>query len=419
MEHATVLSRPESAHESAPSSTKSAEASLPWQGWVAVASVACLPIGLLWDISWHSTIGRDTFWTPAHILIQLGGIVPATLFAWLAVQTIFGDRRKKTGGWVRIAGLEAPLGAWVTVWGAAAMVTSAPFDDWWHNTYGLDVQIVSPPHSILGAGMFAVTAGVLLFVFSRENRAQSKEPTRSSAILCALAAGVMLTLFSDFLTEFTFPNQQHSPAFYRITAAVYPLALVLTARASRLRWPATIAAATYMSVLMLMIWVLPLFPAEPKLAPIYNPVTHMVPPAFPLLLVLPGVGIDLFMRKFARGEDDGDADRGLPASPNGLPVNRPASWRLAAGLGAIFVALFLPTQWFFSQFLLSDAADNWFFARSGHWPYFVEPSEWWNRFWERRAHPFGVIDFIGVYAIAIVASRIGLWCGDYLRKVQR
>ena len=208
--------------------------SIPWHGWAAVCGVACLPIGLLWDISWHSTIGRDTFWTPAHIVIQLGGIVPALLFAWLALSITFRGTAEARAGSVDFWGARAPLGAWLTMWGAAAMVTSAPFDDWWHNTYGLDVQIVSPPHSILGMGMLAVTVGVLLFVFSGQNRTCG-EQQKTGALLCALAAGVMLTLFSDFLTEFTFPNQQHSAAFYKITAAVYPLALVLTARASRLR----------------------------------------------------------------------------------------------------------------------------------------------------------------------------------------
>jgi len=32
------------------------------------------------------------------------------------------------------------------------MLTSAPFDNWWHNAYGLDVKIVSLPHSILALG---------------------------------------------------------------------------------------------------------------------------------------------------------------------------------------------------------------------------------------------------------------------------
>ncbi len=30
------------------------------------------------------------------------------------------------------------------------MITSAPFDDWWHNAYGLDVKILSPPHVVAG-----------------------------------------------------------------------------------------------------------------------------------------------------------------------------------------------------------------------------------------------------------------------------
>ena len=35
------------------------------------------------------------------------------------------------------------------------MLTSAPFDNWWHNAYGLDVKIVSPPHTLLILGIRA------------------------------------------------------------------------------------------------------------------------------------------------------------------------------------------------------------------------------------------------------------------------
>jgi hypothetical protein len=31
-------------------------------------------VGVIWDISWHMTIGRDTFWTPAHLAIYVGGV---------------------------------------------------------------------------------------------------------------------------------------------------------------------------------------------------------------------------------------------------------------------------------------------------------------------------------------------------------
>src|SRR6266446_6187587 len=88
---------------------------LPRSVYVAVAGLACLPIGLLWDISHHSTIGRDTFWTPAHILIQLGGIVPALLFATIIWKNTFGGAEQERDSSVSIWGLRAPLGIWVTI----------------------------------------------------------------------------------------------------------------------------------------------------------------------------------------------------------------------------------------------------------------------------------------------------------------
>src|SRR5437762_3215280 len=255
---------------------------LPRSVYLAVLGLACLPIGLLWDISHHSTIGRDTFWTPAHILIQLGGIVPAFLFASVALKTTFRGTPEERGTSVSFWGLRAPLGVWVTIWGAVAMMTSAPFDDWWHNRYGLDVKIVSPPHAVLGLGMFAVAMGVLLFVFSAQNRAPRGLRMRGG-LICALAGGAMIALWGDFTTEFTWPNLQHASHFYAVVSTPFPLLLLLAARASKVRAGATIAAATYMSLYIAMILVLPLFPAHPRLAPIYHPVDHMVPPAFPLL----------------------------------------------------------------------------------------------------------------------------------------
>src|SRR5258706_14528672 len=97
--------------------------------YLAVGGLACLPIGLLWDISHHSTIGRDTFWTPAHIVIQLGGMVPALLFAWIGMKITFGNEAAMRDASVSLFGLRAPLGAWVASWCALAMATSAPFDD--------------------------------------------------------------------------------------------------------------------------------------------------------------------------------------------------------------------------------------------------------------------------------------------------
>src|SRR5262249_57555317 len=63
------------------------------------------------------------------------------------------------GGWLRCA------------WGAFAMLASAPFDDWWHNAYGLDVKIISPPHMLLAGGFFGIEFGTVLLLLAFMNRA--------------------------------------------------------------------------------------------------------------------------------------------------------------------------------------------------------------------------------------------------------
>jgi len=432
------------------------EQKMPWPVYVAVTGLACLPIGLLWDISHHSTIGRDTFWTPAHIIIQLGGIVPALLFAGIALKMTFRGTEEERAASVSFWGFRAPLGVWVTIWGAMAMVTSAPFDDWWHNRYGLDVKIVSPPHAILGLGMFAVGMGVLLFVFSAQNRAKNVNLVRTG-LICSLAVGVMMTLWSDFATEYTWPNLQHGSRFYAVICTPFPLLLVLAARASRVRAAATLAAAAYMLLYIAVILLLPLFPAHPKLAPIYRPLDHMLPPAFPLLLIVPAAAIDgimwllerrhLLMIKSldsfqggsprpsdgrgVRGEGlgggeglrsiAGAAERGGTATA-AVANRRRTWWRdwvLAAGIALVFLAIVLAVQWPFSTFLLSDAADNRFFARSGHWPYFAQPGDWMNTFWDHNTDPFTGKGVALALLRAFISTRIGLWFGSYLLRLKR
>src|SRR5687767_8891824 len=166
---ATVSSRVNLAAE-----TASRAAALPWYCLAVIFGAACIPIGALWDISWHSTIGRDTFWTPAHIMIYLGGAVPGMCCGWLAIKTSFFGTEAERAASVRYLGFHAPLGAWVTIWRALTLLVSAPFDNWWHEAYGLDVEILSPPHTVLALGMYAVAIGATLLALSWQNRGDEK-----------------------------------------------------------------------------------------------------------------------------------------------------------------------------------------------------------------------------------------------------
>ena len=71
---------------------------------------------------------------------------------------------------MKIWGFRGPLGAFIAAWGGVAMITSAPFDDWWHSAYGLDVKILSPPHVLLIAGILAVQLGTLILILGMMNR---------------------------------------------------------------------------------------------------------------------------------------------------------------------------------------------------------------------------------------------------------
>src|SRR5438874_3915124 len=108
---------------------------LPWFVWTSLASVTCILVGSYWDISWHMSIGRDTFWTPAHLLIQAGGLIAGLTSGYVALRTTFGAGPRADAAGVSFWGFRAPLGAWVCVSGCVAMVTTAPFDNWWHNAY--------------------------------------------------------------------------------------------------------------------------------------------------------------------------------------------------------------------------------------------------------------------------------------------
>src|SRR5262245_21384914 len=100
-------------------------------------------VGILWDISWHRSIGRDTFWSPPHIGIYLGAVIAGLASAAVIFRTTFAGTAEEREAGVRMWGLVGPLGAFFCGWGAGAMLVSAPFDDWWHNTYGLDTKVLS------------------------------------------------------------------------------------------------------------------------------------------------------------------------------------------------------------------------------------------------------------------------------------
>ncbi len=367
-------------------------------------SSVSIAAGILWDISWHRTIGRDTFWSPPHLLEQIGAMVAGFTCGALVLRATFAKPADWRTAGVRFWGFSGPLGAWVAIWGTLLTITSAPFDNWWHNAYGLDVKIMSPPHMVLAVGLISIQVGAMLMVLAAQNRASDPDRVRTQGWIYALAGAVILAMLVTLVSEHTSrPNQMHAPRFYQVTAVVFPIFLAAFARSGRLRYPATSSAAIYMAFLLAAIWILQLFPARPQLAPIFNPVTRMVPPEFPLLLVVPAVAFDLLIPK-----ESGKRD-----------------WVLAAKLGVVFVGLFLASHWYFAEFLLSPAARNHVFA-GDQWPYMTELGPWRYEYWGVPTRPDGSFDVLGfargmgiATVIAMISARLGLWLGAGMARVMR
>ena len=266
--------------------------------------------------------------------------------------------------------------------------------------------------------MLAVALGVLLFLLSWQNRLTGKAQS-TAAILFTLAIGLLVAEKSVFLLEYTWANLQHGSWFYKVIAAQFPILFVIAARASRMRWAATIAAGTYTVIVLFMVWILPLFPAQPKLAPIYNPVDHMVPPPFPLLLIVPAFAIDCIFQLF-RLKNFGNATQTAPWGKRALK-----NIAVVLAVAVLFLGLSLVIDWNFSKFLLSPAAENWLFSGNRHWPYYSQPGDWQHRFWgldPARARDYDPLRMSGVfvaYLCAVVSSSIGLLLGNWMLKVRR
>ena len=99
--------------------------------------------------------------------------------------------------------------------------------------------------------------------------------------------------------EYISRAQMHLASFY-IVVVLGTLGIVTAlAVASRHRWGCTILTGVYTAFGLAFLWILPLFPAEPKLGPVYTQVTHFIPWEFPLLLIVPAIVTDLILQRTA------------------------------------------------------------------------------------------------------------------------
>jgi hypothetical protein len=378
--------------------TRSSTASIPWYIWAGV--VAATDLGGAWDVAWHRSIGRDSFWTPAHMAMYACSIIAGIVSVWLIVRCTFGGDTELRRSSVQVFRLRAPLGAFITGWGGAVMLVSASFDNWWHSAYGLDLTLISPPHILIMFGSRMISAGMLFLVLAAMNRAfeAGAANSRHLQMLFLYLCGLILAFQMFSLQEPTLDFMLHQAAAYIAMAIFLPVVFAASFQASRFSWAATCTAAIYSLLTIAEILIFPLFPAHPRLGPVYYPVTHLVPAKFPILIFVPALALDLLWQRTC--------------------IWKP--WQTAIASGIVFIAVLTAVEWPFASFLMSRASENRFFGTI-YFQYNAQP-DGFDRLRKFASPDHGLALFLGLLRATLYASLsvwIGLGFGRWLRRVRR
>ena len=389
-------------------SATAASATIPWYLWSLVLAVVLVTVGGQADVSWHRSIGRDSFWTPPHMMVYACGLLAGISCAYLILATTFGTRQEFKQHSVHFFGLRAPTGVFLTAWGGLAMLFSSPFDNWWHNAYGLDVQVQSPPHIVLLAGTWAVCQGTLLVAAAqmnrnRQNRARTegREAESGPYLRLFLFVGALSVIhLMSYSMSYTFDTRLHAWKPYLVMSTGVPFALAALAATAGRRWTATIVTGIYTVFMLALVWGLPLIPAHARLGPVYQNITHLIPPKFPILLLVPAVALDLLWQR-----------------------TRHLSRTVVAVLsGPLWLALLVAAEWPFATFLMTPHALGRFFATGPGYLDFGTPAgnpDALRVFEAPVAGPHLYAGLAIAALLAILMVRTGQAFGKWMRQVQR
>jgi hypothetical protein len=213
-----------------------------WILMVAAFAALMMPFGAYWDISAHAVSGREGFFQPPHLMIY-GGILLCMALVAFAI-----GRKPRTLTWK--AHLRTDKFAFGALVALMLQLSSGPFDELWHNMFGLDVSVWSPPHVILIFGGVAVCLYLSML--------QVREATMTISVVRFLIVAGALLIVNVFLAEFEFPMpgwhiSQQRPIW------IFPLLMVLftiigghaAQRSTHHKWAATMAIVTFVGLRLL------------------------------------------------------------------------------------------------------------------------------------------------------------------------
>src|SRR3989442_14173875 len=179
----------------------------------ALTGLLLQAFGLYWDIWRHVVVGRESFFTPPHLVLHAG--FGSVALAGIA-GSIAGARAPRWAGpRARIVGLLVPIEFLLIGIGALFQALAFPWDEAWHRLVaeGLVTETFwSPPHVMAIAGGILSTFGFFVAVSLERTRWNG---ARSGLGLVAVRIGGGVVLFClhglPRRTDFSPPCHGRSP----------------------------------------------------------------------------------------------------------------------------------------------------------------------------------------------------------------
>lgn len=130
-----------------------------------------------WDVWWHGALGRESFWSPPHLLLYASVIVAIATgcYGWWKT-------RERSWKWLALVLFLVPA--------------SAPFDELWHRMFGVEPAnspwiVWSPPHVILALALISSFL-VLFFSLRKDEDLIARHLLQSTALASALILATFL-----------------------------------------------------------------------------------------------------------------------------------------------------------------------------------------------------------------------------------
>ena len=205
--------------------------------WLGLLAGLCFIGGGAWDVAWHIDRGRDTFWSPPHLLIYGGLLLGVAMPVAALLDPGPGPTAALFGRRLSPAALVGGLGALLAI-------AAGPFDEAWHQMFGLDVTIWSPPHLQLIAGAFATVLGAVIGLAGAIKHAGARA-SQLQQLALGLGFGLLLHIGVAPLGEYHFGFARYPVYWHPILVPLAVMPVLAAAARAQPPWGATRAAVAF------------------------------------------------------------------------------------------------------------------------------------------------------------------------------